>query len=68
MTTRQVAFATARYWNILPHVIWHYPFRYFKELRDFYFASLQPPTVHEAVDPDSIDFDVNAEMFRGDSL
>jgi len=66
MTTRQVAFATAKFWNILPDVIWHYPFRYYKELRDFYIASLQPPP--PAKDSSLTEFNINDEMFRGDSI
>jgi len=66
MTTRQMAFATAKFWGLLPHVVWHYPFRYYKELRDFYVASLQPSAPSE--DPESVDFDINAEIFKGDSL
>jgi hypothetical protein len=60
-----VAFATAKFWGLLPHIVWHYPFRYYKELRDFYFATLQPATEE---DEESVDFDINAEMFKGDSL
>ena len=63
-----MAFATAKYWGLLPHVVWHYPFRYYKELRDFYFASLPPMGTPEAPDEESVDFDVDAEMFRGDSI
>jgi hypothetical protein len=61
-----VAFATAKYWDILPHILWHYPFRYYKELRDFYIAASRPAPV--ASDDDSIDFDINAEMFKGDAI
>lgn len=60
-----MAFATAKFWGLLPHIVWHYPFRYYKELRDFYFATLQPATEE---DEESVDFDINAEMFKGDSL
>lgn len=56
MTHRQMAFATAKFWGILPHVIWHYPFRYYRELRDFYLATLRPvPSVRRSSDdPDDI--------------
>jgi hypothetical protein len=35
-----MAFAVAKFWGLMPHVVWHYPFRYYRELRDFYIASL----------------------------
>lgn len=38
-----MAFAIAKFWGVMPHVVWHYPFRYYRELRDFYLASLPPP-------------------------
>jgi hypothetical protein len=63
-----VAFAVAKYWGLLPHVLWHYPFRYYKELRDAYIASLQPGSPVKDEDENSIDFDINAEIFKGDSL
>lgn len=34
-----MAFAVAKFWGLMPHVVWHYPFRYYRELRDFYIAS-----------------------------
>lgn len=58
----------AKYWGLLPHVIWHYPFRYYKELRDAYITSLQPGPAAKDEDENSIDFDINAEIFKGDSL
>jgi hypothetical protein len=75
MTLRQVAVATAHHWGILPHVIWKYPFRYFKELRDAYIATFQAPVEQlrkkapfdvEGDKQQLIEFD--AELFRGDSL
>jgi len=59
-----MVFAVAKFWGTLPDVVWHYPFRYYKELRDFYLASLQPARSSE--DGDTIDFD--AEIFRGDAI
>lgn len=77
MTLRESAVATARWWGILPHVIWRYPFRYFKELRGAYIATLQPPRV-ERDDDDAVDWrssearerviEFDRELFRGDSL
>lgn len=61
-----MVFAVAKFWGDLPHVVWRYPFRYYKELRDFYLASLQPAS--PSGDPKSVDFDINAEIFKGDSV
>ena len=77
MTLRESAVHTARWWGILPHVIWRYPYRYFKELRDAYLATLQPPKVADS-DEDSVDWktgearerviEFDRELFRGDAL
>ena len=76
MTLRESAVVTARWWGILPHVIWRYPFRYFKELRDAYLATLQP--AKRPRDDDSVDYrssearerviEFDRELFRGDAL
>lgn len=77
MTLRESAVVTARWWGILPHVIWRYPFRYFKELRDAYLATLQPMK-RPSDDDDSVDYrspearerviEFDRELFRGDAL
>lgn len=36
-------FIVAKYWGIQPHVLAHYPLRYYVELRSFYQRSLQSP-------------------------
>ncbi len=75
MTLRETAVVTAKWWGILPHVIWRYPFRYFKELRDAYLATLRAPRREEDEPTDLrsaetrekvIEFD--KELFKGDSL
>ena len=69
-----MAVATAKWWGILPHTIWRYPFRYYKELRDAYVASLLIPLAKT----DELDFrseeakekvvEFDKELFRGDAL
>jgi len=61
-----MAFATAKFWGILPHVIWRFPFRYYRELRDFYIATLAGPRADVSVDRDSGAWDT--ESFSGGSL
>ena len=78
MTLRESAVITARWWGILPHVIWRYPFRYFKELRDAHLATLRTPRRASSDDDDSSDWrspearekviEFDRELFRGDSL
>lgn len=65
MTNRQVAFAVAKYWGLLPHVIWEYPFRYFAELRSFYFASLGSSPMSSSKIRSSFDWD--EEAFEGEA-
>jgi hypothetical protein len=59
-----MVFATAKFWGLLPHTVWRYPFRYYKELRDFYLQTLQPqaPSASE----ETMDF--NSELFKGDAI
>jgi len=33
----------AHFWNILPHQLWAYPLRYYRELRGAYLESVRPP-------------------------
>jgi len=75
MTLRETAVVTARWWGILPHVIWRYPFRYFKELRDAYLATLRSPRSAEDEPTDFHSAEVrekvieyDQELFKGDSL
>ena len=78
MTLRESAVVTARWWGILPHVIWRYPFRYFKELRAAYLATLHIPKAEDEGDEDSVDWrtgearerviEFDRELFRGDAL
>ena len=63
-----MVFATAKYWGYLPHVVLHFPLRYYRQLRDFYLKTLEQPEQVDTPDPDSKDFDFDAELFRGDSL
>jgi hypothetical protein len=65
MTTRQVAFAVAKYWGLLPHVVWHYPFRYYVELRGFYLASFG-----SSPDRDKLrtSFNWDEERFEGEAI
>jgi hypothetical protein len=64
-----MAVATAKFWGILPHVIWRYPFRYYKELRDFY---IRQESVRVAVrgssSPRSDEFDWEQESLRGEAI
>lgn len=58
-----MAFIIAKWWGIMPHVIWRYPFRYFKELRDHVIAEAK-----RSRDPDSSgdqDFDWDEESRTG---
>jgi hypothetical protein len=43
-----MAFVVAKYWGVLPHVVWAYPFRYYKELRDHVIDSMRPRTESES--------------------
>ena len=51
-------------------MVWRYPYRYYMELRGFYIASLAPSRMQadEQRSDGDIDFDYDAELFRGDSL
>ena len=60
-----MCFVLAKYWGTLPHVVWHYPVRYYTELRDFYLASLRPASGSDEGDNT---FDFDAEMFKGDAI
>ena len=60
-----MVFATAKYWGLLPHVLWRFPFRYYRELRDFYIASLLSPASR---DDASQQFDFDAESLRGEAI
>jgi hypothetical protein len=59
-----MAFLLAKYWGILPHVIWRYPFRYFKELRDQYIEAIRP----QDKDDEDDDFDWEEESLTGPSV
>jgi hypothetical protein len=59
-----MVFILAKFWGTLPHLVWHYPFRYYMELRAFYLASLTPPVPKSEEET----FDFDSEMFRGDSV
>jgi hypothetical protein len=61
-----MAFATAKFWGILPHVIWRFPFRYYKELRDHYIAQLTGSVVEQGSSSTSVNWD--EESFGGDSV
>lgn len=55
-----MAFVIAKWWGVMPHVIWRYPFRYFKELRDYFIEANKPQ------DPDDDgDFDWEEESLTG---
>lgn len=60
----------AKYWGLQPNEVWSYPYRYYMELRGFYLASLAQPEREESSErsDDDIDFDYDADLFRGDSL
>lgn len=60
-----MAFVMAKYWGVMPAVIWRYPFRYFKELRDHMLAATGPRP--PADEPDST-FDWEEESVVGPSV
>jgi len=55
-----MAFVMAKWWGVMPHVIWRYPFRYFKELRDHVIEASKPPDEDE-----DGDFDWEGESLTG---
>lgn len=55
-----MAYILAKYWGVMPHVIWRYPFRYFKELRDQFIEANRPKD-----EDDSDDFDWEDESLTG---
>lgn len=57
-----MAFVIAKWWGVMPHVIWRYPFRYFKELRDHVIEAGRPRD-----EPDE-DFDWEEESITGPSI
>jgi hypothetical protein len=64
-----MAVATAKFWGILPHVIWRYPFRYYKELRDFYIRQESARVVvQRSSSPSNGDFDWDQESLRGEAI
>lgn len=65
MTTRQVVFAVAKFWGLLPHVVWQYPFRYYTELRAVYLASFGSSPGDGSNTRTS--FDWSEESFRGEA-
>jgi len=56
-----MAFVIAKWWGVMPHVIWQYPFRYFKELRDHVVEASKPSDK----DADGGDFDWEDESLTG---
>jgi hypothetical protein len=63
-----MAFATAKFWGLMPHVIWRYPFRYYRELRDFYIATLTPVNVNTSSGDSEGLMDWDANSFQGDRV
>jgi hypothetical protein len=55
-----MAFILAKHWGVMPHVIWRYPFRYFKELRDQFIEDTKPRD-----DDADDDFDWEDESITG---
>ena len=64
-----MAVATAKFWGILPHVIWRYPFRYYKELRDFYIRQESARVVvQRSSSSGNEEFDWTQESLRGEAI
>ena len=61
-----MAFVIAKYWGVMPHVIWRYPFRYFKELRDYVIEEMRPREKDDEVADE--DFDWEQESAIGPAL
>jgi hypothetical protein len=66
MTQRQVAFAVARFWGLLPHVLWNFPFRYYVELRSFCFSQLGSSPEPFARSVKMLDWEANS--FEGEAI
>lgn len=62
-----MAFVIAKYWGVMPHVVWRYPFRYFKELRDFVIEANRPPRSSDDSNSDP-EFDWEDEALQGPSV
>ena len=60
-----MAFAVAKFWGLLPHVVWNYPFRYYTELRGFYFAQLGSSPLGSGKTRTS--FDWSEDAFEGEA-
>lgn len=58
-----MAFVVAKWWGILPHVLWRYPFRYYKELRNHVIEEAQ--RLNEKRDEGDADFDWEEESKTG---
>lgn len=56
-----MAFVIAKWWGVMPHVLWRYPFRYYKELRDHYIEANTPRDKDQADD----EFDWEDESLTG---
>jgi hypothetical protein len=56
-----MALVIAKWWGVMPHVIWQYPFRYFKELRDHFIEANRP----RDEDAEDDDFDWEEESLTG---
>jgi hypothetical protein len=61
-----MAFVIAKYWGVMPHVVWRYPFRYFKELRDHVIEASKPRESDDS--PDETSFDWEEESFKGEMV
>ena len=52
-----MAFVMAKFWGVMPHVIWRYPFRYFKELRDYVIEASRQREPDDGDGDDSFDWE-----------
>ena len=60
-----MAFVIAKYWGVMPHIVWRYPFRYFKELRDHVIAANRP---RDDEDEQTEPFDWDDESLSGPAV
>lgn len=63
-----MAIATAKYWGVMPHILWRYPLRYYRELRDAYIASLKSQARGAASGNEDQSFDWDEESFQGEAV
>jgi hypothetical protein len=59
-----MAFAVAKWWGVMPHTVWRYPFRYYRELRDYYIAAVSPTADKQELSADGWE----AESLTGDPV